>query len=128
MNINRPIAPHLTIYALGLTGYVSVLHRMTGAVLSIALCAFVVVLKIFSFHLTLYPIYSIMYTVNQYTNILLLLIGFALIFAFVYHFLTGIRHLIWDTGVYLEIDQFEMSAKIIAALAIIFTITLWIIF
>ena len=128
MNINRPISPHLTVYALGLTGYASVMHRITGAALSIALCAFVIVLKIFSFHLTTYLVYSIMHTVNLYTNILLLVVGLAIIFAFVYHFLTGIRHLIWDTGVALEIYQIDMSAKIVVGLATTLTVILWMIF
>ena len=42
-----------------------------------------------------------------------------------YHLLFGLRHLIWDSGKMLEVDQSEtyaMAAIIVAVLATIFTV------
>ena len=128
ININRPISPHLTIYKVELTTALSIMHRITGVALSIALCIFIVLLKLVSFNLTSYTFYSIIYILNNFSGFILLAVGFLLLGATVYHLLTGIRHLIWDTGSALELNEMNLSAYIISGLVIIFTVLIWIIF
>jgi succinate dehydrogenase / fumarate reductase cytochrome b subunit len=130
MNINRPISPHLTVYKLELHTVLSILHRITGGALSVALCFFVILLKLFSFNLSSYAFYAITYDINYYSGFILLSIGFLLLAATVYHLLTGIRHMIWDFWdvpyVY-EIEGINMSCYIILGLASFITLSLWII-
>lgn len=128
MNFNRPISPHLTIYRMELTMLFSIMHRITGAALSVAILFFIILLKLFSFNASSYYIYSFAYFLNEYSNIFLLLIAFCILFALVYHMLTGIRHLIWDTGNFLEIRDMNMSVYIIAGLTFFLTLLLWILF
>lgn len=126
ININRPISPHVTIYKLELTTVLSVLHRITGASLSIALCLYIVILKLFCFYLSSYNFYLFAYIANNYTNYILIGIGFLLLAATIYHLLTGIRHLIWDTGYGLELHEMNLSAYLIVGLVSIITITIWV--
>ena len=43
-----------------------------------------------------------------------------------YHLSNGIRHLIWDTGAALEIDQAYLAGKIVLGVALILTILVWV--
>lgn len=90
---NRPLSPHLQIYKLPLTGYISIIHRITGTVLAIGLLFFV------------YSFYAIATGAESYAQLQNLvnhpLVSFKLtlfIYALFFHFCHGIRHLIWDTG------------------------------
>jgi len=46
----------------------------------------------------------------------------ALIMAFCYHLIAGIRHLVWDTGRGLERAQAQRSAWLVVALSIALTL------
>lgn len=130
MNINRPISPHISIYKMELHTVLSGLHRVTGGALSVALFLFVILIKLFSFNVSSYTYYSIMYEINYYSGFILLSIGFLLLAATVYHLCTGIRHLIWDFWdepyVY-EIEGINMSCYIILGFVSIITLSLWLI-
>jgi succinate dehydrogenase / fumarate reductase cytochrome b subunit len=43
----------------------------------------------------------------------------ALLIAFCYHLVAGIRHLIWDTGHYLERAQSKRSAAIVSVVSVL---------
>ena len=45
-----------------------------------------------------------------------------LLFAFSYHLVAGVRHLIWDTGRGLERHQSQRSAWLVGALSVLLTI------
>lgn len=128
MNINRPISPHLTIYKMQITNTLSIFHRITGGILAVVLCAFVIVLKILNFHLSSYTIYSIAYIVNQYSGILFLMAGFFLLLFLFYHFFAGIRHLVWDAGYALDLKNIYLSGYIMIGLSIFSTFVLYMIF
>jgi len=89
----RPLSPHLQVYRLPLTAVVSVMHRMTGVLLTAGLMLFVVSLAMIqcgasSFH-------------AMQAFIQLPLIELALwlmIYALFFHLCHGIRHLFWDAG------------------------------
>jgi succinate dehydrogenase / fumarate reductase cytochrome b subunit len=90
---NRPISPHLQLYKLPLTGFISIIHRITGTVLAIGLLFFI------------YSFCAIATGAEDYAQLQALvnhpLVSFKLmlfIYALFFHFCHGIRHLIWDTG------------------------------
>jgi succinate dehydrogenase / fumarate reductase cytochrome b subunit len=128
MNINRPISPHLTVYNLGFTSILSIIHRITGVALSVTLCVFVIVLKMISFHLSSYNIYAIAYYANNFSGILFSLVGLFLIFCIVYHFIAGIRHLVWDTEFGLDMPKINLSMYILLGFATIGTLSIWMLF
>jgi succinate dehydrogenase / fumarate reductase cytochrome b subunit len=116
----RPLSPHLQVYRPQLTSVLSILHRLTGILLGMGTLALVYWLmaaaagpKYFKFAQMLAG--SIPGRV--------LLFGWTL--CLVYHLLNGIRHLVWDTGRGLEIDQVYRSGRLAIAATIILTIAIW---
>jgi len=93
----RPLSPHLQIYRLTITMAMSIGHRLTGAALYfgallvtwwlIALASGPYSYAIFQVFLGSWP--------GQIT-----LLGF--IWALIHHMLGGIRHLLWDSGLWID--------------------------
>lgn len=116
VKLRRPQSPHLTIYAPQLTSMMSITHRLTGAALSTYAIAFSVAA------LALDP-----GTIPQFIEKLadadimepLLIAGKTIIaFPMVYHFLNGIRHLMWDVGLFLTIKQVYLTGYTVMFLAL----------
>jgi succinate dehydrogenase / fumarate reductase cytochrome b subunit len=120
-NTERPLSPHLTIYRWPVTMTVSILHRVTGVTLSIAL----VLLTAWLVQAAGGP--------EQYQQvrvamgsppgqILLVLVSFA----FFLHLGNGIRHLFWDLGYGFEKHQANASAWFVVLLAVVLTVLFWV--
>ena len=113
---SRPLSPFLH-YRWQYTNTLSILHRVTGIILSAG------------FFLFVYWITAIASGPAAYARAVLVfshpvgkaLLGLALL-AFIYHFCNGIRHLLWDAGFGLERKQAKRSAWIVAAVSIVLTI------
>lgn len=96
--LNRPVAPHLTIYRPQITWYLSMLNRITGVALSGG-----------------FYLYGMLYLVAPYlgwhveSSVLAASFGawplaakfatkFLVALPFTFHSFNGIRHLVWDTA------------------------------
>ena len=93
LNSHRPLAPHLTVYKLPLTAVLSISHRITGILLIAGLFVFLALL------VALASGEAVFLTVQGFLNqwpIQIMLAGFA--FAFSFHLVHGLRHLLWDLG------------------------------
>ncbi len=44
-----------------------------------------------------------------------------------YHLCNGIRHLLWDIGLALEIEQAYLAGKVVVAVAVVLTLLAWIV-
>ncbi len=116
----RPLSPHLQIYKLELPMVLSGLHRITGIALSVGsilLVAWVV---------------SAAHSAEAFASMSGFLGGFigqfvlfGWAFSLIYHSVNGVRHLIWDTGRLLEIDEIHRSGKIVLALSVVLTLIAW---
>ncbi|MEI6268002.1 MAG: succinate dehydrogenase, cytochrome b556 subunit [Methylococcaceae bacterium] len=107
INSNRPVSPHLQVYKLPLTGVISILHRMTGVLLSVGLI------------LIVYVLYAVAGGSNTYTAmqdfmrpILMQVIYWGFIYALFFHLCHGVRHIIWDAGKSFERDTLNRYAMI----------------
>jgi succinate dehydrogenase / fumarate reductase cytochrome b subunit len=103
--INRPLSPHLYIYKSQLTSIVSIFHRITGSVLSLSfiVLAFVFYLDVlFSEHYILYYIGLILETYGYWFFISL---SYLLLTFLCLHFFNGMRNLIWDLGLGLDVKN-----------------------
>ena len=119
-NNDRPLSPHLSIYRWPVTMASSILHRATGVGLTVGF----IVLVGWLFDAASGPdVYSQFIAVMETTIGRLLLIGWS--YAFFYHLLNGIRHLVWDTGRGLEIGQATRSAWFVIAASVVLTIGFW---
>jgi succinate dehydrogenase / fumarate reductase, cytochrome b subunit len=110
----RPLSPHWQVYKFKYTLTTSFLNRVTGVVLSLGLIVLAYWLmavasggRAYAQALTVLSttIFKVLYA--------------ALLIAFCYHLVAGIRHLIWDTGRYLERSQSKRSAGLVSTVSIV---------
>jgi succinate dehydrogenase / fumarate reductase, cytochrome b subunit len=119
-NNNRPLSPHLQVYRWQVTMLLSILHRMTGFGLAAG-----AVLVTWGLLAAASGAETFMTFHNFTATILgkLMLLGWAWSFAF--HFLNGIRHLVWDTGRGFTIKQAANSAWFVLILSVVATLGIW---
>lgn len=94
---NRPLSPHIGIYKPQITSIVSILHRITGIAMTLFLVLFVWWLIAASTS-TAYFIF----VDGIFHSWIGLLVLAGTLWAFWFHFLNGIRHLFWDSGLGFE--------------------------
>ena len=117
---DRPLSPHLSVYRWPITMTLSILHRATGAGLSLG---FVVLAVWLTSAATSAECYAAVNGILQSTIGQLLLIGWS--FAFFFHLSNGVRHLFWDVGRGFEKHQANASAWFVIVLTVALTIALW---
>ena len=89
----RPTSPHWQIYRWEIGMSLSILHRITGGFLALGLIA----LSFWFVSLASGPdAYATASSVFGNPLGLLVLVGWT--FAFLFHLLNGVRHLVWDSG------------------------------
>ena len=119
---DRPLSPHLTVYRWQISNTLSIVHRMTGAALSLG--AFALVGWLVSIAAG-YESYSV---VNYWFGGIiggLALFGWTL--CFFYHLCNGIRHLCWDVGKGFDPRRAQQSGMLVLGIALIATVGLWVI-
>ena len=118
----RPLSPHLTVWRWGPHMLVSILHRVTGAGLSI------VGLAVLTWWLTALAggteAYASFAKAAAHPVGIIVLIG--LTWAFFQHLFSGIRHLVMDTGAGFELDTNKRFAVLTLVGSLLLTALLWI--
>ncbi|MBI4006327.1 MAG: succinate dehydrogenase, cytochrome b556 subunit [Gammaproteobacteria bacterium] len=117
---NRPLSPHLQIYKPQLTSILSITHRGTGVFLSISalfLCCWLLAIANGP------DVYANLqtYITAWYGQVIL----FACVFSLYFHLCNGIRHLIWDMGLGLDIKTTYISGYIVVAATVLLTVATW---
>jgi succinate dehydrogenase / fumarate reductase cytochrome b subunit len=115
----RPLSPHLDVYKWQITMVMSIMHRATGVFLALG-----------ALGLTAWLLASAGDN-ESFTGCQAFLaspLGKLALAAFtaslVYHFLNGIRHLLWDVGWGFEIPQFYGSGYVVLSLTAVITLAL----
>ena len=117
----RPLSPHLSIWRWGPGMTVSILHRITGGALTVAGLAVLT-----------WWLLSLAGTSEQYADFtkvathpvgLVVLIG--LTWAALQHTLSGIRHLVMDTGENFELRAHKTGAIATIVLSVLLTEAMW---
>ena len=117
----RPLSPHLQVYKPQLTSVTSILHRATGFALTIGLILFAAWLISAAYDPAMLE--NVYWFTSSYVGILLL---FGWSIAFYYHLANGIRHLIWDTGRMLELDNARKGAFAVLGFTFGATLGTWV--
>jgi succinate dehydrogenase / fumarate reductase cytochrome b subunit len=116
----RPLSPHLQVYRWQITMTMSILHRVSGVILTVG--AFVLA----------WWLLAVATGGDAYVRAAgclasplgkFALFGFSL--ALVYHLLNGIRHLLWDAGWGFEIPEFYRTGWTVAVLTLALTAAIW---
>ena len=117
---NQPLSPHLTVYKWQVTNTLSIMHRFSG----FTLCFGGVFLSIWLISIGLGDsVYSLLIRFSNHMIIKLFFL--ALSFAFFYHSLNVIRHLIWDIGKGFETNELKISGLIVVTVTILFACLFW---
>jgi len=111
----RPLSPHLSVYRMSrYTLATSIANRFTGLALSAGLL------------LLVYWLMAVAGGAGSYARAarvlalpLAKLVYGALIVAFSYHLIAGLRHLVWDTGHALECAQSQRSAWLVVTVSLV---------
>lgn len=119
-NDSRPLSPHLQVYRWQLTMVLSILHRATGIVLSVALIGLVGWLVAAAAGPDAYAAARALFASVPGA---LLIAG--TVFAFFYHLCNGIRHLVWDAGFLLDIPGVYASGWAVVAASVVLTVLTW---
>jgi len=119
--VNRPLSPHLQIYRWQISMLTSIAHRASGMVLSVG-----------SIFLALWLIAAAngpeaFAGINGFAGSWfgqLLMFGWS--FALFYHLCNGIRHLVWDVGVGLDLETARLTGYVAIGVAAALTLFVWI--
>lgn len=117
--LERPLSPFM-MYRWQYTNTLSILHRIAGCALSVGLLLFVYWLVALA---SGREAYSQAYVVFVHPLTKLALVGFT--FAFFYHLLNGVRHLVWDAGHGFEKSKARASGWLVFIGALLLTAVLW---
>jgi succinate dehydrogenase / fumarate reductase cytochrome b subunit len=112
--VERPLSPHVTLYHWGYTMTLSILHRVSGIALFLALIGLVYWLTAAAAGPLGYA--RAMSTLASAPSKALIAIA---LLALCYHFCNGLRHLAWDLGWGFERAQARRSALIVVIAALL---------
>lgn len=117
--MNKPRPKHLALHLikLPLPGIVSILHRISGLLLFVALPLLLLALQ---YSLRSVETYGQLQAVLAHPLLKLLLIG--LLWAFLHHFCAGLRYLAIDLGCGVKLVQARNSSKLVLAVSIALTV------
>jgi succinate dehydrogenase / fumarate reductase cytochrome b subunit len=110
----RPLSPHITVYRWAYTMTLSILHRITGVALALALLGLVAWLVSASLGADAYA--ALVPLLSSLPGRLLSALAVA---ALIYHFCNGLRHLAWDLGWGFERADARRSAALVIAMTLI---------
>jgi succinate dehydrogenase / fumarate reductase cytochrome b subunit len=113
------MSPHLSVYRLRYTLVSSIVNRATGLALSVG---FLVLLYWILALIRGPAAYAQAEVVLAHPLFKIIFAGF--LWAFSYHFIAGIRHLIWDTGRGLERSQSQKSAWAVGIISLLLALAL----
>ena len=119
-NKNRPVSPHLQIYKPQITSILSISHRFTGIILYLS--TFLISFWLFcSAFINDLKIVLDNFLFSSVGKIFL----FFITLSFIYHFLNGLRHLIWYLGYGFNIKNVYLTGFLIIILTLSINIYIW---
>ena len=118
----RPLSPHLQVYKPLFTMMMSIIHRITGGALYVG-----TVLIAFWLAAAAAGPAHFDWVSAVYGSFLGRLVLFGYTWALLHHMLGGVRHFIWDTGTWLEVDKARLLAKATLAGSLTLTLVVWVI-
>jgi succinate dehydrogenase / fumarate reductase cytochrome b subunit len=117
---NRPLSPHIQIYRPQMTTVLSIVHRLTG----VGLVAGCLIMTWWLFA-AISGQTAFEQTQAFRDSPIGTLIFAGWLWAFVYHFLNGIRHLKWDTGRGINMKSAYRSGWVVVIGSVLLTILIW---
>jgi succinate dehydrogenase / fumarate reductase cytochrome b subunit len=117
MNIykeNRSLSPHLRSYKPQITSVISIFHRITGSVLALLLLCTPICVNLAGSFLSfrsIYVLFSCLFFVVK-------LFIYLLIATVFFHSMNGLRHIMWDFCIGLELSNVFISGCLVVFLSL----------
>lgn len=122
--INRPLSPHLFIYSFQLTSFLSICHRISGAVL-VFFIILLLLLQTFDLMISEFSFFYIfLYLFDSYFYWVLISLFYFVSGSLSFHLLNGIRHLLWDLKYGLEIKNVIISGSLVLVIIALYIVLL----
>ena len=121
--VQRPLSPHLQIYRWYFTMMMSIVHRASGIVTTVALLGLTWWLLALAYGPDAFA--TVQAAIG---NVLGWLVLFGLSLAFFLHATTGVRHFFWDIGIGVEKVIATQTGVVALAAGIALTLLTWIAF
>lgn len=118
---NRPLSPHLQIYRWQISMLTSIAHRASGIVLSVGSVFLAIWLIAAANGPDAYASVNGL-AASWFGQLIMFLWSFALF----YHLCNGVRHLVWDVGVGLDLETARLTGFVAIGVAAALTIFVWI--
>lgn len=103
-----------------MTSVLSILHRASGIIL-----AFGALLIAWWFWSVMSGAEAYLTAQTFFTSVFGRILMFAWTLCTFYHLANGIRHLVWDAGYALQIEQAYLAGKVVIVAAILLTVLVW---
>jgi succinate dehydrogenase / fumarate reductase cytochrome b subunit len=116
----RPLSPHLQIWRWHVTMLASILHRATGLALYAGALLIIAWIAAGAAGPAAYGEFA-----SLGSSLIGLIIWIGLTLSAFYHLASGVRHLIWDTGIGLQKKSADLAASLCIWFAVIATIAFW---
>ncbi|MFW2405064.1 MAG: succinate dehydrogenase, cytochrome b556 subunit [Gammaproteobacteria bacterium] len=119
---DRPLSPHLDVYAWQVSNTLSILHRMTGLAMSAGLLVMIAWLVSMVAGPAAYASFN-----NFFAGPIGALMLFGWTFCFFYKMASGIRHLAWDIGLGFDKTVARQTGWLAFIAALIMTAATWVV-
>ena len=120
MNIykeNRSLSPHLRSYKPQITSVISIFHRITGSVLALLLLCSPICINLVSSFLS----FRLVYVLFAFLFFIAKLVSYVLIATVFFHSMNGLRHIMWDFCIGLEMSNVFISGCLVVSLSLFLT-------
>ena len=120
MNIykeNRSLSPHLRSYKPQITSVISIFHRITGSVLGLLLLCTPICVNLICSFLS----FEFVYTLFSLFFVIANIIFYALVATVFFHSMNGLRHIMWDFCIGLELSNIFISGCLVVSLSLFLT-------
>ncbi len=121
MDNNKPLSPHIQIYSWNISSLISISHRITGVINTVALTLICFWIASFLFGNSIYVI--VQNILNSFFGKFLVI---GITWSFSFQILSEIRHLFWDLGYGFELKTSKISGVIVIFGSFIITILIYI--
>lgn len=116
MSVQRPLSPHLQIYRRQITSVLSIMHRITGILLSLGAVMLVAWVATVAAGPESHATF-----VHLVDSVPGRLVQLGMVFALLFHLCNGVRHLFWDMGKGFDLDTTTATGWTVVALSVLGT-------
>ncbi|MEL6291223.1 MAG: succinate dehydrogenase, cytochrome b556 subunit [Pseudomonadota bacterium] len=117
---NRPLSPHLQIYAMRINMAMSIIHRITGAALYFG----TILLAWWLISAAVGPEYFA-FTTDILGSWLGRIVLFGYTWALLHHMMGGIRHFVWDLGYGFQLANVDFMCWASLVASVTLTLIIW---